>query len=84
LTDETISESDWSARAMTERASFTFVVKEGSESQLSIAAEPLSKLRGLSGLIQLDFKDGTAMAETHELAKLLRQYIRSIAVTAFH
>ena len=82
--DETICESHWKDRVATQRAEFTFVVKEGGEGQLSVTAEPLSKLKGLTGLIQLELKDGTTMAQAHELAKRMRQCVCSIAVTAFH
>jgi hypothetical protein len=82
--DKTISETAWNERATTERAEFTFVVKEGCEGQLSVTAEPLSRLKGLSGLIQLELNDGRTIAEAHELAKLMRRYVRRIAVTAFH
>jgi hypothetical protein len=70
--DETICESHWKDRVATQRAEFTFVVKEGGEGQLSVTAEPLSKLKGLTGLIQLELKDGTTMAEAHEAHAAMR------------
>ena len=82
--DKNIRETAWNVRVTTERAEFTFVVKEGCEGQLSVTAEPLSRLKGLSGLIQLELNDDTSMDEAHEVAKLMRRYVRSIAVTAFH
>jgi hypothetical protein len=66
---------------MTERAEFTFVVKERPAGEPSIVAEPTSQMPGFRGLIGLDLKPGTTLEQAKEVAKYLRQHIRGLSLT---
>jgi hypothetical protein len=65
----------------TDRGEFTFVVKEGSEDQASIVAEPTSDMPNAPGLIGFDLVPGTTFEQAQDIASFMRQFIRGISVT---
>ena len=67
---------------MTERAEFTFTVKEGASGTAWIAAEPLGDVPpSLRGVIGFDLTAGTTLDEAKEIAKYLRGHVRGISLT---
>jgi hypothetical protein len=67
---------------MTERAEFTFTVKEGASGKPWIAAEPLGgDMPSLRGLLGFDLAPGTTLEQAHSLAKYMRENIRGLSLT---
>lgn len=66
---------------MTQRAEFTFTVKEGANGEPSIVAEPTAELAGFRGLIGFDLKPGTHLETAEILASLMRKHIRGLSLT---
>lgn len=68
---------------MTERAEFTFVVKEGDRGTTPwIAAEPLGRdMPSLRGLLGFDLVPGTTLEQARGFAKYMRENIRGLSLT---
>jgi hypothetical protein len=66
----------------TERGTYTFVVKEGEQGRLFIAAEPYREtLPSVKGLLCFDLRDGLTIEQAHEIAKIMRANIQSLSLT---
>ena len=67
---------------MTERAKFTFVVKEYVSGTPWILAEQLSgEMPNLRGTIGFDLAPGTTLDQAKEIAEYMREHIRGLALT---
>jgi hypothetical protein len=65
----------------TNRAEFTFVVKEGAEGRPWIAAEPLSGETVFKGLVGFDLASDATLEQAKELAAYMRKHIRGMNST---
>ena len=68
---------------MTERAEFTFTVKESTDGTPSIAAEPTEgTMRGVGrSVVGFDLATGTTLDAAKEIAAYMRKHIRGINFT---